>query len=179
VRLVIDACVMFPTVMREMVLGVARTGAFEPLWSAHILEEWARAAARIVPAGSEQARAEIALLRAYWPKAEVPAAPGLHARLWLPDADDIHVLATAVSASADGIMTLNATDFPRDLLSEEDLVRVDPDGYLHQIWQQNPDGVAAVAEQVLAQACDLSGRQWDMRALMKKARLPRLAKALS
>jgi hypothetical protein len=177
-RLVVDACVLFPTVMREMVLGVAEEGAFVPLWSGRLLDEWARAAARLGPVGEAQARAEIALIRAAWPHAEQPAAPGVEARLWLPDDNDIHVLATAVSASADGIMTLNAKDFPRGLLAEEGLIRVDPDSFLMQIWQANSAMVETVGARVLRQARDLSGTKWEMRALLKKARLPRLAKAL-
>jgi len=179
VKTVIDTCVLYPTVMREMVLGVARSGHFTPVWSARILEEWARAAVKLGPDGEAQARAEIALLRAAWPKAEVPPATGLETRLWLPDAADIHVLATAISSSADAIMTLNAKDFPRQTLAEEGLQRIDPDGYLHGIWTQAPDSVAGVAERVLAQANQMSGDKWQMRPLLKKARLPRLAKALT
>ena len=76
VRVLIDACVLYPTVMREIVVGAARAGAFTPLWSARILEEWARAAIKIGPTGEAQARAEIALLRAAWPKAEVTPDAG-------------------------------------------------------------------------------------------------------
>ena len=39
--------------------------------------------------------------------------------------------------------------------------------------------IEKVAVQVLAEAERLSGKPWQMRALLKKARLPRLAKALS
>lgn len=164
--------------MREMVLGAARAGFFVPMWSARILEEWARAAIKLGPEGAAQARAEIALLRAAWPKAELPVAPGVEARLWLPDPADIHVLATAVSGSADAIMTLNAKDFPRQTLAEEDLLRIDPDNYLYGLWQQNPDAIRQVADKILTEANRLSGGQWEMRPLFKKARLPRLAKAL-
>lgn len=150
-----------------------------PLWSERILEEWARAARKIGPDGEAQARAEIALLRSAWPEAERPLSPGLEARLWLPDPADIHVLATAVAQSADAIMTLNAKDFPRQELADEGVQRVDPDGYLHSIWQDDPKSVEAVATQVLKQARALSGEEWEMRPLLKKARLPRLAKALS
>jgi predicted nucleic acid-binding protein len=177
-RVLIDTCVLYPTVMREMVLGVARGGAFEPIWSARILEEWARAAIKLGPVGEAQARAEIALLRSNWPGAERDAAPGLQVRLWLPDADDIHVLAVAVASSADIILTLNNKDFPRQILAEEGLSRADPDSYLHGIWQATPELVAPVAEAVLQEARRLSGEDWQMRALLKKARLPRLAKAL-
>ncbi|WP_187431010.1 hypothetical protein ROLI_022380 [Roseobacter fucihabitans] len=178
-KIVIDTCVLYPTVMREMVLGVAKQGAFEPVWSERILEEWARAAIKLGPTGEAQARGEIALLRAGWPKAEAAAVPHVQALLWLPDADDIHVLAVAVATSSDAIMTLNAKDFPRDVLTEEGLERVDPDGYLHRIWQDDPGPVAEVAQAVLSEARRLSGKDWEMRALLKKARLPRLAKALS
>ncbi len=177
-RLVLDTCVIYPTVMREMLLGAARLGHFEPIWSPRILEEWARAAIKLGPMGEAQARSEIALLRAAWPKAERTAQPGIEARLWLPDAADIHVLATAVSASADAIVTMNAKDFPRHLLAEEGLERHDPDGLLHRFWLQDPDGMAALGKDVLETANRLAGDGWEMRPLLKKARLPRLAKAL-
>ncbi|MFD3189652.1 RSP_2648 family PIN domain-containing protein [Sedimentitalea sp. HM32M-2] len=178
-KIVIDTCVLYPTVMREMVLGAARAGHFAPLWSARILQEWARAAVKLGPEGEAQAGAEIALLRASWPEAEQPPAPGLEARLWLPDPADLHVLAVAVASSADAIMTLNAKDFPRQTLAEEGLQRLDPDGYLFRLWQQAPASISQVADRVLVQANVLSGSQWQMRPLLKKARLPRLAKALS
>ncbi|MDG1170406.1 MAG: PIN domain-containing protein [Sulfitobacter sp.] len=178
-RILIDTCVLYPTVMREVVLGAAKAGLFEPMWSERILEEWARAAIKLGAEGEAQARAEIALLRAAWPAAEKKPAPGVAARLWLPDEDDIHVLAVAVDASADMLMTLNAKDFPRGTLVDEGIVRVDPDGYLMQLWAENPAKIEAVAQDVLKTARDLSGKGWDISGLLKKARLPRLAKAIT
>nr|WP_302479240.1 PIN domain-containing protein [Ruegeria arenilitoris] len=174
-----DTCVIYPTVMREMLLGAAKRGHFQPIWSARILEEWARAARKLGSDGEVQARAEIALTQTYWPDAERAAQPGVEQRLWLPDSADIHVLATAVTASADVIVTVNAKDFPRSILSEEGLERRDPDSLLQGFWQTDPDGMADTANRVLAEANRLSGDQWTLRALMKKARLPRLGKALT
>lgn len=178
-KLVLDACVLYPTVMREMLLGAAGAGAFTPFWSARILEEWARAARKLGPEGEAQARAEVAMLRANWPTAEITVPDGLLRRLWLPDENDIHVLAAGIAGSADGIVTLNARDFPRGILAEEGLMRRDPDGLLMTFWQDNPDAITAVAQNVLAEARRLSGEDWQMRALLKKARLPRLGKALA
>ncbi len=169
---------IYPTVMREMLLAVAKLGQFTPLWSARILEEWRRAALKLGPTGQAQAEAEIALLRAAWPGNELPPAPGAEARLWLPDPADIHVLAIAVAGSADAIVTMNARDFPRGTLAEEGLERVTPDALLMDCFLQDPEGVAEAAKGVLAQANRLSGQDWEMRALLKKARLPRLGKAL-
>ncbi|WP_419738147.1 RSP_2648 family PIN domain-containing protein [Ruegeria sp.] len=176
---VLDTCVIYPTVMREMLLGAANLGHFTPIWSARILEEWARAARKLGPEGEAQARAEIALAQAQWPKAERKVASGIEQRLWLPDKADIHVLATAIEASADVIVTVNAKDFPRNILSEEGLERRDPDSLLHSFWQTDPTSMTEAANAVLSEANRLSGDQWTLRALMKKARLPRLGKALT
>ena len=58
---------MFPTVMREMLLGVAESMVWTPIWSERILEEWQRAAIKLGATGPAQAASEIALLRAAWP----------------------------------------------------------------------------------------------------------------
>jgi len=176
-KVLIDACVLYPTVLREIVMGVAATGYFEPAWSARILEEWARAAAR--NADEEVARAEIALLRARWPGAEVAVSDATMARISLPDLDDIHVLAAAVDAGADEILTLNLKDFPTRALSAEGILRRDPDGFLCEALAKAPEDVKRVVEDVHATACRLSGEALDLRALLKRARLPRLGKALT
>ncbi len=178
-KVMLDACVLYPTVLREILLQVAGRGMFTPLWSARILEEWARAARKIGPTGEAQARSEIALLRARWPKAEVAERAGLEARLWLPDPADVHVLAAAIAGSADLILTFNARDFPRGTLAEEGLKRDGPDSFLYDLWLKNPDPVEASVHEVQAEAVRLSGEALELRPLLKRARLPRLGKALS
>lgn len=178
-RVLIDACVLYPTVMREVVLGCAAQGLFEPRWSPRILEEWARAARKIGPEGETIARGEIAAITAGFPRAMVHIPQGIEARLWLPDPNDVHVLAAAVGCSADAIMTVNAKDFPRNLLADEGLERVEPDGFLIDLAGHAPEAVQAVGEAVLTEARRLSGEGWEMRKLMRKARLPRLGKLLA
>lgn len=178
-KLLLDTCVIYPTVMREMLLGAARLGHFIPLWSARILGEWERAALKLGPVGAAQAKAEIALARAAFPAAEVAAAPGIEARLWLPDSADVHVLAAAIAGHAEGIVTVNNKDFPRHTLAEEGLERIGPDQLLYNLWLADATGMEALGAQVLAEANRLSGDNWEIRPLLKKARLPRLAKALA
>lgn len=178
-RAVIDACVLYPTVLREIVLGVARAGGIEPLWSDRLLEEWARTAARHGGTLDETlARGEIAALGAAFPAARVPAAPDLEARLWLPDAGDVHVLATAIAGRAETIVTLNLRDFPARELVGHGVAAIHPDACLHDLWLARPDAMAAVVGAVHAKAQNLAGVDIDLRGLLKRARLPRLAKAL-
>ncbi|MEM5469332.1 RSP_2648 family PIN domain-containing protein [Celeribacter marinus] len=178
-KVLLDACVLYPTVMREVLLSVAAKGHFTPLWSDRILEEWARAARKIGPTGEAQARGEVALVRAAWPASSVSQYEGLERGLYLSDENDIHVLAAAIKGSADILLTMNAKDFPRNVLAEEGVERRDPDGFLWEIWSHHPEDVAQAVEQVRQTAERLSGQPWDMRALLKKARLPKLGKALT
>ena len=178
-RAVIDACVLYPTVLREIVLGVARAGLIAPLWSERLLEEWARTAARHGGAAEEAlARGEIAALGAGFPGARVAHDPAAEAALWLPDAGDIHVLATALAGGAEAIITLNLRDFPRSVLAPHGVDAIHPDAALYALWLDRPEVVAGVVAGVQATACRLSGEAQPLRPLLKRARLPRLAKAL-
>ena len=178
-RATLDACVLFPTVLREILTGAATEGLFQPLWSDRILEEWARATVKLGPGAEVIARGEIAALRVAFPKAAVTPDTGLNQRLWLPDANDIHVLATAITGGADLIVTFNAADFPRATLAEEGVARLDPDQFLLQLYASAPEAVVAVCEQVRVTAERLSGTAQPLRALMKRACLPRLGKRLT
>ncbi|MFQ8431695.1 RSP_2648 family PIN domain-containing protein [Amaricoccus sp. W119] len=176
-RVLIDANVLFPTILREIVIGTAATGAFTPLWSARILEEWARATRRVGPGAEEIARAEIALLRADWPKAEVEAPEDLTRTIILPDPDDAHVLAAAVAGGAGTLLTSNRADFPNRLLARYHVIPRDPDGFLSELDTENT-GVGAVAETVRARTEAISGHPVALRPLLRRAGLPRLAKRL-
>ena len=178
-KVLLDACVLYPTVMREVLIGCAGAGLYQPCWSPRILEEWARATVKLGEGGEAIARGEIAALTARFPRASVTPDDGLLRRLWLPDADDVHVLAAAVAGHCDAILTLNAKDFPGNLLAEEGLFRADPDGFVLRLHDEAPDVVARICDAVLAEANRLSPESWTIRALMKKARMPRLGKRLA
>ena len=178
-RAVLDACVLYPTVLREILLGVAARGLFEPMWSDRILREWTRATDKIGPGAKVQAEGEALVVKAAFPRASVREQPNIEARVSLPDPNDEHVLAVAVARHADAIVTFNAKDFPRPVLAEFGIERRDPDGFLWELWSRNPVEVGAVVEGVRATAERLSGEAWPLRRLLKKAQLPRLGKALS
>ncbi|MFZ1470698.1 MAG: PIN domain-containing protein [Paracoccaceae bacterium] len=177
-RAVLDACVLYPTVLREILTGAAQSGLYQPVFSDRILREWTRATAKLGPVAQAQAEGEAALLRAAFPRALSAERKDIEARLLLPDPDDVHVLATAIASSADAIVTFNAADFPGHVLAEEGLARRDPDGFLWELQSRHPDAMAAVVEAVRARAEAVSGRAVDLKWLLKRVRLYRLAKAL-
>lgn len=178
-RVVLDACVLYPTVLREILLGLAKAGLYRPVWSDRILREWVLATAKISPQAQAIAGVEAALAKAAFPTACQRDQPEIEAKLTLPDANDIHVLAVAISSHADAIVTFNAKDFPRPVLAEWQIDRRDPDGFLWELHSHHPAEVARVVESVRATAECLSGQPMPLKSLMKRVQLHRLAKALA
>lgn len=177
-RVLIDACVLYPTLLRGIVLGVARTGAFTPLWSPRILEEWRRAALRTHPEQAAILPGEIALTRAAWPKAEITVPEGAEDALSLPDRDDRHVLAAAIEGGADVIMTLNLKDFPGRTLSRHGVRAEHPDPFLLACYQDAPAALGPVISSEIKVASQRLQPAPTDRSMLKRSRLPRLGKIM-
>ena len=177
-KVVLDACVLFPTVLREILQGAGEAGLYQPAFSDRILREWVLATAKLGPSAPAIAEGEAALLRASFPRALVRERPEIEARLVLPDPNDRHVLATAIASGADAILTFNAQDFPGHVLAAEKITRRDPDGFLWELHSRHPEVMERIVEAVRAKAEAISGQPVALKALMKRARLYRLGKAL-
>ena len=177
-KVVIDACVLYPTLLKDLVTGLAARGGFTPLWSGRILDEWRRAAARNGPLDARIAEGEIAALTARFPDALVAVDPATVETVHLPDPDDDHVLAAAIDGKADELLTLNLRDFPTNALAAHGVVRRHPDEFLLEAFHADPDDVAALVREALARAEAVGIDTSNRRALLKRARLPRFAKAL-
>jgi len=173
-RVLLDACVLYPTVPRDLLLGCAGAGLLAPLWSPRILEEWRRAVLRRHPEHAVIVEGEIAALRASYPAAEVAVPDDLPERLALPDPDDVHVLAAAIAGGAAALVTFNMADFPGRALARHAIVPRHPDGLLLELLAEAPGPVGAVIERVLAPLETMG----PPRAILKRAKLPRLGKAV-
>lgn len=165
-RLFLDTCVLFPPILRGLLLGMADAGLFEPLWSDSVLAEWAH-----VTSGAPDVIDAQRAMRARWP--EALTLPGDSAVLDLPDAGDRHVLAGAIAGRAEAIITLNIRDFPTRALAPHGLRAVRPDDLAMDLWL----GARAPVEAVVARRfAGLDGRA--LRNALKRATLPRLGRAL-
>lgn len=177
-KAVLDACVLYPTILREILQGAAEAGLYQPVFSERILREWVLATAKLGPDAPAIAEGEAAMLRAAFPRALIREAPQIEARLLLPDPNDVHVLATAIASGADAIVTFNAQDFPGHILAAEGITRRDPDGFLWELQSRHPETMALVVEAVRAKAEAISGQPQPLKQLLKRARLYRLGKAM-
>ena len=177
-KAVLDACVLYPTVLREILTGAAAAGLFAPVWSPRLLTEWRHAAARLGPDAEAIAGAEAALLNDRFPGALVAAAGNRTRGLDLPDPADAHVIEAALESGAGVIVTANLGDFPRGALSSVGLRAEHPDAFLLGLWLRDPDAIAASIAAAQARA-EAAGGALSLRELLKRARLPRLSKALA
>lgn len=177
-RVVLDANVLYPTVLREILADVAGAGLFAPLWSARILDEWRHVAARQGAEVAAVAGAEIALLERRFPDALVNAQGRGTSGLDLPDPADAHVIEAALNGRADLIVTANLRDFPRAALAAVGLRALHPDAFLTDLWAHHPDPVAAAVQAAYDKARALGG-EMPLKGLMKRARLPRLSRAIT
>ncbi|MBN8633319.1 MAG: PIN domain-containing protein [Rhodobacterales bacterium] len=178
-KAVLDACVLYPTVLREILQGAGEAGLYQPVFSDRILREWVLATAKLGPEAPALAEGEAAQLRAAFPRGLVREHPEIEARLVLPDPNDRHVLASAIASGADALVTFNAQDFPGHVLAAEGVSRRDPDGFLWELQSRHPDAMERVVEAVRAKAEAISGQPVALKPLLKRARLFRLAKAMA
>lgn len=176
-KAVLDACVLYPTILREILIGAADAGLYQSVWSPRILAEWQHAAARLGPDQASVAGAEIAMLRLAHPAAEVPDDGDRAIDFDWPDPADRHVAEAALAAGADAIITANLRDFPRSLMGSLGLTAIHPDAFLLDLYRQSPAPIADAVHAAHAKAVALGG-DLTLKDLMSRARLPRVFKAI-
>jgi hypothetical protein len=81
------------------------------------------------------------------PDALVTGYAPLISSLSLPDPDDRHVLAAAITAAADVIVTFNVKDFPSAALAPHGLVAQHPDVFLQSFIVMMPSEILASAKE--------------------------------
>lgn len=174
-RVFLDACVLYPPLVRGLLLGTAGEGLYLPLWSARVLAEWRIAvASKVGPAAEDEAIAAQAAMAASFPEARAEPVPEIEAAFRLPDRADAHVLAAAVTGRAEILLTFNLRDFPRRLLAGYGMEARHPDGFLWELLSLAPESAGTAIGAALTAAGVPRDRA---RAALKRAKLPRLGKA--
>jgi hypothetical protein len=148
-----DACVLYPAPLRDLLIRVGKAGLVRARWSQTILDECFHAIHRERPEVPEAALSRTRrLMCAAVRDCLVEGFEPLMAGLSLPDPNDRHVLAAAIRAGAQTIVTRNLKDFPQDRLSPFGIVAQDPDDFL--LGLLNLQG-SAVLRILTEQAADL------------------------
>lgn len=127
---ILDACVLYPAFVRDVLLSLAHADLYSAKWTAHIRNEWVRSKLRDHPDRSSQIFSAAEAMEAAIPDCLVTGYEHLIEGLDLPDRDDRHVLAAAIVGHADAIVTLNGRDFPRNILDSFGVEIQTPDEFV-------------------------------------------------
>jgi len=149
---VYDACVLYPAPLRDLLVRVAMTGIVRARWSETILDECFRSILAQRPELNPDAldRTRELMNRAV-PDCLIGGFDDLIGGLALPDPDDRHVLAAAIRAGAQAIVTFNLKDFPPSVLSNYGIEALHPDDYVLDLLDLAPGAVCtAITKQASA-----------------------------
>jgi PIN domain len=144
----LDASVLYPATLRNLLMHLAVAGVFGARWTDKVQDEWTAALLRDrqdLSAASVMHRRT--LMDRYILDARVTGYEPLIHTLVLPDVDDRHVLAGAIHGRASVIVTVNLRDFPATALAPHGIEAQHPDAFVRSLIEDDADAVvAAIAE---------------------------------
>ena len=115
-----DANVLYPAPLRSVLMFLAQTDLFRARWTLDIHEEWIR---NLLLKRPDLSQEKLEGLRDMMidaiPDSLVTGYEPTIDGLILPDPDDRHVLAAALRANAEIIVTANLKDFPAESMRSE------------------------------------------------------------
>lgn len=178
-HVVLDACVLMSGIVRRLLLRLAETGAFRPVWSQRIGDEWRRNAARIWQIDPQWLDTEWAEMQRRFPLADCGDARAFEQGLQYSDAKDWHVIAAARAAQQQAgatvvILTWNLKDFNRSELRRLGLRVLDPDRFLSERWAHDAAALARACETIATDAAALGGTPQPLPDALRRERLFRL-----
>lgn len=142
---VYDANVLYPSTLRDVLIRVGLARLAHPKWTNQILDELFRnlRANRpdLDPVRLDRTRR---LMNEAIRDAIVTGHEHLIDHLELPDPDDRHVLAAAIHADAQLIVTHNLRDFPSERLAPLGVAALHPDDFLTGLHQDHPGGLGRI-----------------------------------
>lgn len=181
VRALLDACVLYPMTIRDLLLSFADEELFKPFWSQQIQNEWKRNLILNRP-DLDQARLDrtILAMNEYFPDAEVMLSDtGTLKKINLPDADDLHVLAAAIQCNAEYLVTSNLKDFPAGVLEKFALKPIHPDDFCVLLIKQNQESAIKAFLKLLERLKNPPRSSIEVLETLRKTDLPKTASLLA
>jgi predicted nucleic acid-binding protein len=144
---ILDACVLYPAPLRDFLLRLATTGLFRARWTQQIHDEWMRNVLKKRPELKPILHRTRELIDRSVPDALVTGYEPLVEGLELPDVNDRHVLAAAIRAGAQAVITFNLKDFPDKTLGQYDIEAMRPDEFVEHQLDLHQGTIIAAAKQ--------------------------------
>jgi predicted nucleic acid-binding protein len=178
-NVVLDACVLYPAPLRDLLLHNAFVGLFLPYWSPEIQGEWKRNLLKkrpdIAPANLDKT---IQAMNSAFPFSNILVGKPPNEQFTLPDRQDIHVVATALACEAREIITFNLKDFPLVALKPYNLRAVHPDDFMVTLIKKQPEEVVSAFKNQVDSLRNPPRSQFEVLETLKKNNLPKFVSIL-
>ncbi len=178
---VYDANVLYPNVIRDLLIRIAQAGLVQAKWTDKILDETFGALTSKLPdvdplkwerlRGLMQTAIRDSLVVGYEPLIEVVTG--------LPDLDDRHVVAAAIKCKAQVIVTENIRDFPDSALATWNVEAKQPDAFVMDQINLDSRAVYSAVQQIADTWNNPPGTIGDVLDAMARAGLVESVAALS
>lgn len=176
---VLDANVLYPNLLRDLLVSLAVAGLYSAKWTERINDEWTKNLKIDRPDIAHRIDDVRVLLNQSVPDCLVENYEALIPGLDLPDPDDRHVLAAAIAGHADTIVTMNLKDFPAKTLAKHSIEVVHPDDFIMNQLELSRLEALATVKQVRARFRKPPISVDEFIGMMQKSGLPQSAQHLA
>ena len=168
-----DACVLYPAPLRDLLMQLALADLFRAKWTERIHEEWIRNVIKDRPdLKREQLQKISKLMDENSLESKVHDYEHIIPSLDLPDPNDRHVLAAAIKANADTIVTMNLKDFPAKVLKQYNIDAVHPDNFIKYLLEDELASVLSAVKTTRARLKKPPKTAEEYLSILKRQSLP-------
>jgi predicted nucleic acid-binding protein len=171
--------VLYPAPLRDLLLELAACSLFRAKWSNEIHDEWIDG---VLANRNDLNRQKLERTRSLMDDAVLDCLVEGHMdlvpSLRLPDPNDRHVLAAAIHAGADAIITFNIKDFPQDTCGHYQLEVLHPDDFIRFQFDFDNAAVILAAKRCRSRLQYPAVGVADYLETLSKQRLPKTVDAL-
>ena len=177
---VLDTCVLISTILKNLLLRLAQSGMFEPVWADYIGQEWRRNASRVWTVSDADITMQWQDMQMAFPRADMGVVSAFETGLSKSDPKDWHVIAAGRAALAQYpgrsvcILTRNLRDFNRGELRLLGLSLFDPDQFLIKCYELNPDLLMQLLARIPDDAVKIGRPREALETVLRRERLFRL-----
>lgn len=143
-RVVLDACVLYPMNLRDVLLQAAAEGLYQVYWSREILDEATRNLIANLEIQAPQAARLVTAMAEHFPESIVTdyeqLVPAMRNHV-----KDRHVAAATIKAGAQVIVTANTKDFSK---LPDGIEAKTPDEFLCDLFDLDPDRMMIALEKI-------------------------------
>jgi predicted nucleic acid-binding protein len=176
---VLDACVLYPAPLRDVLMTLAVEGAYRARWTVEIQDEWIRnLLEKRKDLDREKMLRTASLMNDAVEDALIENYEYVIPTLELPDPNDRHVLAAAIVGHADAIVTFNLKDFPDEALSQHSIEILHPDDFLVAQYDLDQIGFLSIIKTCRMKLKNPPKSAEDYTATLEQQGLPQMCQIL-